>query len=356
MFHVKHYERRQEKMDEFFSLQEVKQKTDLNGKSPRMVMICGNRIGGKTTALVEESICEYLERGKTTVWLFRDVGELDTAPSVYDDVVERKYPDVTISGKKFGDNLGVLICWNDGIIGIAIALKRRDKIKRFRALFKDLSLVVFDEFLPEDGKYLQNECGMFVSVYLTLISGGGKQYRDDVKFYLIANQVNAINPYFIRFGIVNRLRPDTKFLRGDDWILQLYVSTTAKDYICNDALIRQLSPDTTAYSAGDRFLIDHTKFIVKPKGKHKYLYTIKFNDKYYGVCDYYRYVLITDKGEKNEVTVCFDYKDQDEHTYMLKKSHANYKNLVELYNMGLIRFNSAESKDMFINLLGINFY
>lgn len=343
-------------MDEFFSLQEVKQKTDLNGKSPRMVMICGNRIGGKTTALVEESIHEYLGNNKTTVWIYRDVAELETAPSVYDDVVARKYPDVTISGKKFGENLCTLIYWNDGLIGIALSLKRRDKIKKFRALFKDLAICVFDEFLLEDGSYLPDECGKFVSIYLTLISGGGKQYRNDIKFYLIANHVCAINPYFIRLNIVNRLRPDTKFLRGDDWILQLYTSNTARDYICNDALIKQLSPETASYSAGDRFLIDHTKFITKPKGRNRYLYTIKYNDKYYGVVDYYKYVLITNSGRENEVCVCFDYKDQDENTYMLKKSHDNYKRLVELYNIGLIRFNGAESKDMFVNLLGINFY
>lgn len=63
-------------------------------------------------------------------------------------------------------------------------------------MFKDVNLIVFDEFVLENNGYLKNEITKFESVLRSICRGKGKQVRD-VPVYMLANYVVLLNPYYI---------------------------------------------------------------------------------------------------------------------------------------------------------------
>ena len=103
--------------------------------------------------------------------------------------------------------------------GYAIALNQADQIKRVSHLLSDTSAMLFDEFQSETNHYCADEVQKLISVHTSIARGQGKQVKY-LPVYMLSNAVTLINPYYTALGISLRLQPDTKFLRGDGWVLE----------------------------------------------------------------------------------------------------------------------------------------
>jgi hypothetical protein len=79
--------------------------------------------------------------------------------------------------------------------------------------------MIFDEFQSESNHYCSDEIKKFISIHTSVARGQGEQVRY-VPVYMLSNPVSLINPYYVELGISNRLRDDTKFLRGHGFILE----------------------------------------------------------------------------------------------------------------------------------------
>lgn len=86
----------------------------------------------------------------------------------------------------------------------------------------------FDEFQSETNHYCNDEIRKFLSIHTSIARGNGEQIRY-VPVYMCANPVSIINPYYVEMGISERLNDDTRFLRGDGFVLeQGYVESASE--------------------------------------------------------------------------------------------------------------------------------
>ena len=112
-------------------------------------------------------------------------------------------------------------------------------------------------------------------------------------------------------------------------------------------------------SVGDQMLIDDAVFVQKPSGRSRYLFTIEHRGKRYGVYEYYEegYIYITHNYNPscNFVAVFRD-GDHTQNTVMLEHYDYLFENLVEAYCKAYLRFDNLDSKNMAIELLGIDLY
>ena len=103
--------------------------------------------------------------------------------------------------------------------GYAISLNNADQIKKYAHLFSDVARMIFDEFQSETNHYCSDEVEKLLSVHTSIARGQGEQIRY-VPVFMLSNPVSIINPYYVELGISNRLKEDTKFLRGDGFVLE----------------------------------------------------------------------------------------------------------------------------------------
>lgn len=78
----------------------------------------------------------------------------------------------------------------------------------------------------------------------------------------MANPVSLINPYYIAMKISNRLKSDTKFLRGNGFVLEQGYNESASKAQTESGFNRAfISDDYVAYSAQATYLNDSNAFI-----------------------------------------------------------------------------------------------
>jgi hypothetical protein len=88
--------------------------------------------------------------------------------------------------------------------------------------------MLFDEFQSESNHYCVDEIKKLLSVHTSIARGNGEQIRY-VPVFMLSNPVSIINPYYVELGISNRLHDDTKFLKGDGYVLENgFIETASK--------------------------------------------------------------------------------------------------------------------------------
>ena len=120
--------------------------------------------------------------------------------------------------------------------------------------------MIFDEFQSESNTYIPNEIQKFISIHTSIARGQGKQYRY-VPVYMLSNTVSILNPYYVELGITKRIKSDTKFLRGEGFVVeQGYVDSAAKAQM-EGAFNRAFSTNKyVEYSTQNVYLNDNTAY------------------------------------------------------------------------------------------------
>lgn len=146
--------------------------------------------------------------------------------------------------------------------------------------------IIFDEFQSETNHYCNNEINKFISIHTSIARGNYKQSRY-VPVYMLSNPVTILNPYYTHLGISERLMDDTKFLRGEGFVLEHGFIETASKAQKESAFNRAFSGSQyVAYASENVYLNDRLAFIEKPSGRSHYLCTLRYNDCDYGVREY----------------------------------------------------------------------
>ena len=202
---------------------------DLNGKKPEIYMCTTNRTGGKTTYFGRLCVNRFLDKGEKFALIYRYNYELDdVADKFFKDLKGLFFPDKTMTAKKRAKGIFQELFINDISCGYAIALNSSDSIKKYSHLFSDITRMIFDEFQSESNHYCTDEITKFLSIHTSIARGQGEQVRY-VPVFMLANQVSIINPYYVAMGICNRLNGETKFLRGDGYVLEQGFIESASD-------------------------------------------------------------------------------------------------------------------------------
>lgn len=326
---------------------------DLNGEKPEIYICTTNRTGGKTTYFSRLCVNRFLDGGGKFCLVYRFNYELDDVADKFFKVIKTLFfPEYTMVNKRKADGIyhELYLCKGNQEMscGYAITLNSADAIKKYSHMFSDVERMMFDEFQSETNHYCSNEIQKLISVHTSIARGNGKQVRY-VPIYMLSNTVSIINPYYIELGISPRLKDDTKFLRGDGFVLEQGFIKSASEAQKTSGFNRAFSNNAyVSYASENVYLQDNKAFIEKPVGASHYLCTIKYNNYEYGVREYPDIGIVycddrPDKSFKQKIAVTT--ADHNINYVMLKRNDFFLATLRYYFERGCFRFKDLRSKE-----------
>lgn len=308
---------------------------------------------GKSFYWKRYPIKRFIERKEKFCYVRRYVSDIQrVAPTLFDDI-SPKFPKHKIEVKNN------LIYVDEEEAGWCIAVSEFIKYKS--KSFKDCKLIIFDEFLPEDGKYLGGktnpnlEVELCLNFYQTVARGYNNVIDDSVKFIFIANSVTINNPYFLYFDIDKMIKSNTKFIKGNGFNVEI----SKLDDIANQistSKFGQLINGTAygKYALDNDFYLDSDEFVSKIGGNKQYLMTFKYNGQRFGLWRTNQGVYyLTTKFDKNCKNIySLSMQDHDNSTIMINRVNIMIvKDLVKAYATRKLYFDSQRSKSFFDNAI-----
>ena len=329
--------------------------TDINGKKPEIYMVTTNRTGGKTTYFGRLCINRFLDSASKFALIYRYNYELD-------DIVDKFYKDIgslffknhEMTSKRRASGIFHELFLDEKSCGYALSLNSADQIKKYSHLFSDVDRMIFDEFQSETNHYCADEIKKLLSIHTSIARGQGEQVRY-VPVYMLSNPVSLINPYYVQLGISSRLRDDTRFLRGDGFVLEQGFVESASEEQKQSGFNRAFADNSyVAYSTQAVYLNDNKSFIEKPTGKSAYVCTLKYDNCCYGVREFTEngYLYCDDRPDmsfKTKISITTD--DHDINYVMLKRNDFFLSNLRYLFERGCFRFKDLKCKQAVLSAL-----
>lgn len=329
--------------------------TDINGKKPEVYICTTNRTGGKTTYFGRLLVNRFNKTGGKFALIYRYNYELDDcADKFYKDIGKLFFPGTEMTSVRRAKGIFHELYINNKHCGYAISINSADQIKKYSHLFSDVQEMLFDEFQSETNHYCADEVKKFISVHTSIARGNGEQIRY-VPVYMLANPVSIINPYYVEMGISNRLRDDTRFLRGDGFVLEQgfveAASTAQKESGFNRAFAKNAY---VAYSSECVYLNDNKAFIEKPSGVGRYMCTLRYKGVDYAIREFAEtgIMYVDDRADKNfRLRITVTTEDHQINYVMLQRSDFVITNLRYLFEQGCFRFKDLRCKEAVIKAL-----
>lgn len=328
---------------------------DTNGELPEIYMCTTNRTGGKTTYFSRLIVNKWRKGQGKFALVYRYNYELDDcAEKFYKDIKELFFQGTTMTSKRRAKGAYHELFIDEAPCGYAISLNNADVLKKYSHLFSDVERMFFDEFQSETNHYCPDEIKKLLSIHTSIARGQGKQIRY-VPMYMCANPVSIINPYYVEMGISERLREDTRFLRGNGFVLEQGFNETASKAQAESGFNRAFARNSyVAYSSQCVYLNDNKAFIEKPEGRSKYLATIRYNGCEYGVREFAEAGVIycddrPDGTFPSKISVTTD--DHNINYVMLKRNDFFLMNLRFYFERGCFRFKNLKCKEAILKAL-----
>lgn len=328
---------------------------DLYGNTPEIFICETNRTGGKTTYFGRLCVNAWRKRGEKFALLYRFNYELDDiADKFYKDISKLFFNGTTMISKRRANGIFHELFIDDESCGYGISLNSADQIKKYSHLFSDVSRIIFDEFQSETNHYCSDEVKKLLSIHTSIARGQGEQIRY-VPVYMLGNPVTMLNPYYVELGISARLRDDTKFLRGDGFVMERGFIESASEAQLTSGFNRAFAKNSyVAYSAQNVYLNDNKAFIERPTGNSRYLATLKYKGCEFSIKEYADLGIIycDDKADttfKVKITVTSD--DHEINYVMLKRNDLFLANLRYYFEKGCFRFKDLRCKEAVLSAL-----
>lgn len=344
--------------DEFYTPNELLSKKDINGCNPEIYISDGIRTTGKSTSYKRLVVNRFLktcdsDHPKKFMKIVRNKNQMkDSSVGFFKNIKELFYPDLSYSEKPKASGLFYEYYINGLSAGYVVPLRAAKAIKEVSEVFVDVDSMIFDEFQPEDNFYLPGEVEKFQSIHMSVARGGGRHVRR-VPVYMISNSVTLLNPYYQIFGIAERIRENTRFLRGDGWVFEFSDTISAIKAQQESAFNKAFSGTKYQSYARERvYLNDSTALIEKPKGVGKYMVTISVDGEKISVWNYGD-IVFTRKtyDEYYPFTITTSVNDMSAHSYFVQTNSRIVSMLRTAFRSGIMRFDSLYSKNVMLKLL-----
>lgn len=345
-------------MPKFYDGRKLLSLKDINKKEPLIFICTSNRSAGKTTFFNKYLVDEFIKNNKKFILLYRYNDEISNiANKFFTDIHSLFFNDYHMTECK-ESKLFMRLFLNDVECGYAISLNGAEKLKKFSHIFSDVEYILFDEFQSENNNYTSNEITKFMSIYMTVARGQGKAIRD-VKVFLLSNFISLLNPYYAALDITtDRLKENTKFLRGDGWVLEKNQNESVIAEQNNNAFLKAFENQSyIEKNKTNQYLNDNYTMIETIKDdKFKYLFNFICNDKMYSVKEFYnKNIIYVSKSVDKTFTKCYTVssKDVDVNVIFINENKMLLSLLRMYFNRGLFKFDSLLSKNATIKLLSL---
>ena len=328
---------------------------DINGNKPEIYLCTTNRTGGKTTYFARLLVNSFLKKKEKFCLVYRFNYEIDdVADKFYKDIATLFFQGTVMTSKRKASGIYHELYIDNVSCGYAVSLNSADQLKKYSHLFSDVQRMFFDEFQSETNHYCSDEIRKLLSIHTSIARGQGEQIRY-VPLYMCSNPVSIINPYYVELGISERLHDDTKFLRGDGFVLEQGFVESASRAQLESGFNRAFAKNKyVSYSAENVYLNDNKAFIEKPKGSSRYLATLRYNGVDYGIREFLEEGIIycddrADGTFKDRITVTTE--DHQINYVMLKRSDLFLSNLRYYFDRGCFRFKDLRCKEAVLKAL-----
>ena len=328
---------------------------DINGNKPEIYMCTSNRSAGKTTFFSRYFVNRYKKFGEKFMLLYRYKDELNgCADKFFKDIQTLFFPTDVMISKSCGNGLYHELYLNGDLCGFAVSINTAEKIKKYSHFFSDVQRLLFDEFQNESNKYCPQEIRKFISLHTSVARGGGKQVRY-LPVFMLSNPVSIINPYYAELNISSRLQANTKFLRGDGFVLEQGFNESASIAQKESAFNKAFANNSyVAYSSECVYLNDSVTFIEKPSGNNIYLCTLRYNGNDYSVREYTNDgILYVDDSYDSTFRLRISVTTND-HTInyvMLKRNDFFLSVLRQYFQKGCFRFKNLKCKEVLLKAI-----
>lgn len=329
--------------------------TDLNGDKPEIYICTTNRSAGKTTYFSKLFVKRFLNNREKFGLIYRFNYELDDcADKFFKDIGRLFFPSMVMESKRRASGIYHELFLDGFSCGYAISLNSADQLKKYSHLFSDIQRLLFDEFQSETGHYCNDEVRKFISVHTSIARGNGEQIRY-CPVIMLSNPVSIINPYYVELGISQRLKDDTKFLKGNGYVLEQGFNKSAALGQRKSAFITAFADNSyVGYSAECVYLSDSKSFIEHPAGVSRYIVTLKYDNRYYGIREYPELGIIycddrPDMSYKYKIAVTT--ADHQINYVMLKSNDLFLSNLRYYFEKGCFRFRDMRCKEAVLKSL-----
>lgn len=329
---------------------------DINKKKPELYICTANRSAGKTTFFNRYLVKKFKETGEKFLLLYRYSYELDdVADKFFKDINTLFFRNDTFESKKCARGAYTELLLNGSNCGYAVALNNADNVKRYSHMLSDTKRGLMDEFQSETNHYCSDELNKLLSVHTSVARGQGEQVRY-VPFILIGNAVTMLNPYYTALGISNQLTDNTKFLRGDGFVLESGFIETASQAQKESGFNRAFkSLNYVQYASENVYLNDNNTFVEKINENYsRYICTLRYKGKDYSIKEYATQGIIycddsADSTFRDKIVM--DAQDHNINYVMLKKNDLIVETLRYYFTHGCFRFKNLSCKDAILNML-----
>lgn len=342
-------------MSEYYDGTKLLSMSDLNGAKPEIYICTSNRSAGKTTYYNRYAVNKFKKNNEKFMLIYRYNYELDDcADKFFKDLESLFFHGDVMTSKRKASGIFHELFLNDESCGYAISLNSADQLKKYSHLFSDVCRMIFDEFQSETNHYCSDEIRKFISIHTSVARGQGKQARY-LPVYMIGNPVSIINPYYVELGISERLRDDTKFLKGDGFVLEQGFVESASKAQKSSGFNKAFSKNSyVAYSSQCVYLNDNKAFIDKPNGISRYLCTIRYMGTDYAVREFAEAgcIYVDDRSDSTfrlKITVTTD--DHEINYVMLKRNDIFLSTLRLYFEKGCFRFKDLKCKEAVLKAL-----
>lgn len=344
----------------YYDGQKLLSMKDLNGDDPEIYICTANRTAGKSTWFNRKLVTDFKKRGDKFALIYRHLGDLEAcAEAFFKDIGVLFFQGDTFCQKERANGKFVELFLNDISCGYGIPINKPENIKKYSAVFSDVTQMLFDEFQLESGGYLKDEPGKLHSIHTSVARGNFQQVRR-VPLYMVGNPCSIINPYYVQFGIARRLKADTKFLRGNGFVLEQGFNEAARNAQLtsgfNKAYLSGGDDDFVAYAAEGIYLNDSLAFIDTPKGKSRYIATLRYDGRDIGI-RVYPELNIVYADNKADLTfplrVTVKTEDHNVNYVMLRNNAPLLFTLRWYFERGCFRFKDLLCKECILTALSL---
>lgn len=317
----------------------------LENVPPEIFICAGNRTGGKSFFFKRFLTLLNKEYNTQFLWVTRKITQvIGCSRSFYEDICHCDDIGTEWEIEVYARNVKSL-SYNGNIVGYFTYLNYATDLKELSNMFNCVDVIVKDEFQSEVNEYVEDEMIKIRSIHKSVSRGYGQKTRYCPNIW-IGNQTSIINPYYVSLGIHKRLRPDTHYMRGKGYALEVFFNEEASRKSRESAFETAFGEDEYSQSANQNIFLDNTSFIKRmDTSKMRPQFSIGVLKQWYsvwhaGTCFYVSTQKIT-RGTRFAI-------DVDSHTdnsILLRRSDPVFRSMKEYFDKGRFYFENLEAKN-----------